>query len=239
MSACSTSQTSTLSKSDRAAYFLSIANGSVAQGDYRSALEFIGKAQELDSSLPEIYHLRGLVYFHQKNPEDAIKQFQKAIELDPKNSVANNSLGKVLIDMGRGQEAIKPLEVAAQNELFAERYKPYTNLGITYYRMGNNLEARKAFERATIYGEDSACVAHYYLGHLFLKENKYRDAVKSYEKATMKFCTGFEDAHLALGIAYEQARNYQAARVKFLEVKTRFPESKVAEKAIEHLRYLP
>ena len=84
-----------------------------------------------------------------------------------------------------------------------------------------------------------SCVAYYYRGHLNLRENRFKEASRDYEHATQKFCAGFADAHFALGVAYLRNKQYDLARKKFLEIKQRYPNTEMADQAMDRLRYIP
>ncbi|HLE00756.1 MAG TPA: tetratricopeptide repeat protein [Bdellovibrionota bacterium] len=242
-SACATSSTSSekkpLTKSERARLLVEVANGALLEGDPIGALQDLAKAEAEDPKLPEIYHSKALAYHAKRDLKRALVEARHAVKLFPPYAEANNTLGKLLIDAGQYEEAVSPLLVAADNPLFRDAYKALTNLGILYYRRGQLEQSLSYLDRAIESEPQVACIAYYYRGHLRLKESRFKDAVRDYDLATRKYCGGFADAHLALGIAYEQNRQFDLARKKFLEVQQRYPDTKIAEQAMSHLRYLP
>ena len=84
-----------------------------------------------------------------------------------------------------------------------------------------------------------ACIAYYYRGNIRLKKSQMNEAISDYAQATKKLCARFEEAHLALGLAYQQNQQYDLARKTFLEIEKRYPNTQIAERAIDQLRYLP
>lgn len=227
------------SKSDHARMYLEIANAALLEGDPTGALQQIAKAEAEDPNLPDLWHSKGLAYVEKRDLPTAIECFRKAVTLKPDYADANNSLGKYLMDGGRSQEAIKYLTTAASNPLYVDAYRPLTNLGILYYRRGEYSKSEEYLKKATIADANRSCIANYYIGHIRLKESRFDEAVRSYDQATRRFCASFADAHLAIGIAYEESKQYNLARKKFLEVQKRYPNTQVAEHAMERLRYLP
>jgi Tfp pilus assembly protein PilF len=227
------------SKVDKARMIIEIANGSLAEGDATGALQSLAQAETIESELPELHHSRALAFYAKNDLNSAIQSAFRAVKLKPDYADGNNTLGKLLMDAGRNEEAEKPLQIAGNNALYREAYKALTNLGILNYRAGQFGVARKYFERAIADAPVLACVAYYYRGHLDLKDSNLKEAVNDYSKATKKVCAQFAEAYLALGLAYEQDRQYPQARRTFLDIQKRYPNTKLAEKALEQLRFLP
>lgn len=228
-----------LSHNELARMYVEIANGALMEGDATGALESLFRAEKEDSSLPELYHSEALAFFMKHDEQTALLKARKAVELKPDYSDANNTLGKLLIDMGKSDEAIEPLTRAANDPIYRSAFKPLTNLGIIYYRRGKYDRADYYMSRAITEAPTAACVAYYYRGHIRLHDSQFQDAVSDYDNAGKKTCAGFADAHLAMGIAYERGKQYDLARKTYLEVENRFPNTKVAEQAMNHLRFLP
>jgi Flp pilus assembly protein TadD len=219
---------------------LEIANGAILEGDSKGALEELFIAEQLNPNSPEIYHSEALAYFMKQDLTTAALKARRAVDLKPSYSEANNTLGKILLDLGRTAEAIEPLTRAANDPVYREAFKPMTNLGILHYRAGNYERADHYLTRAIADAPLAACVAFYYRGHIRLRNSRFSDAVDDYDKAVKKTCgASFADAHMALGIAYERSKQFVLARKKYLEIENRFPRTKVAEQAMNHLRSLP
>lgn len=239
LAACSSGPKRTLNDKERARFYVDLGYGALVEKDVTGALQYLLAAEELDATSAELHHGKALAYYARKDFATAISSARRAVRINPKYSDAHNTLGKFLMDQGQSEEAIPHLEQAAQDPVNREAYKALTNLGILYYRRGDAEAARKNLAKADVLGAGQACVAHYYLGHLSLKENRFREAIESYTSATRQFCASFADAHLALGIAYEKARDFKLARKKFVEISSRFANTPVANQALDHLKYLP
>lgn len=91
-------------------------------------------------------------------PKSAAKEFLKANHL-----IAKREWAKAGASLRRGL-AIYPQYAAA-----------YNNLGAVYYRLGNRVESRQAFEQA-IALDDHLAAAYLNLGRLCFLENDYQDA---------------------------------------------------------------
>jgi Tfp pilus assembly protein PilF len=228
-----------LSHQERARMFVEIANGALMEGDAVGALQQLAKAEAEDENLPELHHSRALAYIAKHDSTAAIMAAKKAVEIKPDYPEANNTLGKLLLDAGKYKEALLYLKIAAANHLYRDVYKASTNIGIIKYRLNELLQAESSFDRAIQGAPDRACVAYYYRGHIQLKRSHFKEAINDYEQATKKYCAKFGDGHLALGIAYEQSRQYLMARKTFVELQKLYPNTKLAEQAVERLKNLP
>jgi Tfp pilus assembly protein PilF len=227
-----------LTADDRARLWVNVAVSSLTEGDPIGALQNLSMAEK-EADLPEIHHVRALAYHMQRDDEKALVEARQAVAMNPHFSEANNTLGKLLMDRGRYREAVPPLTRAAEDTLSRNAYRAYTNLGILYYRQGQYPQSRKEFARAIDLESNQTCVAHYYLGHIDLRESKLKDAIIEYERATKHLCADFADAHYALGVALERDQQFDSARKKFLEVTSRYPTSPLADQAFDQLRKIP
>ena len=73
--------------------------------------------------------------------DDAVKNYKRAIELNPKHSIAHNDLGVLLIHLGKTNEAInnfqKTINISPKNT------KAYLNLSYSMTFSSGNLEIKK------------------------------------------------------------------------------------------------
>jgi Tfp pilus assembly protein PilF len=169
----------------------------------------------------------------------ALTSIKKFIEMQPKNSDGQLTYGIILMELGKPTEAREPLLAAATDPLYERASQAQTNLGILYYRQGDTKEAETWFDKAIGESPATACVAYYYRGHIRLKESNFKEAAESYQHSTQQFCGAFGEGFLALGITYQHLNDFANARKTYLEVQKRFPNTKLAEQAMERLRKLP
>ena len=106
------------------------------------------KALALDDTLPLAYQLLGYTYvWRDKNYEQAISAAEKAISLDPNNAESYARLATVFTASGHPEEAIRAVEAAIRlNPHYPAFY--VSNLGISYYLLGQHQEAILALQRA-------------------------------------------------------------------------------------------
>jgi len=239
--ACATDSSSrrVLSKSEAAEYHVRIGSGALSEGDVTGALIEFDQAEKLDNTNPELHHAKGLAYFKRGDLDIAAKCVERALELRPDFSDAQNTLGKILSDQGHLAEAESYLRKAAADPLYRDSYKPLTNLGVNALHQGNPARASEFFDRAIRLGATRACAAYYYRGNIRLEQGDVPGSLDDYDRAAMFNCGNFPEAHLAKGVALARAKRYDDARKKFLDVAKLFPKTDAARKAAEQLRYLP
>ena len=224
---------------ERATLYIQAASATLKDGDPTGALQYLKMAEELKPSMPEIYQIRAIAFHTKHDLPSALREIKRAVALRPDGVEINNTYGKLLIDSGDYRAAEPPLLKAISDPTYRDAFKAYTNLGILHYRLDEMPKAVEYFDHAILESPLAACIAYFYKGHIEMKLGHFKTATQNYDHATQKFCAGFADGHLALGIAYERNKQYDLARKKFLDVKQNFPNSKVAEQAMDRLHYLP
>jgi serine/threonine protein kinase/Flp pilus assembly protein TadD len=104
------------------------------------------KARELDPDLAEAHVARGLAVSLKKNYDEAEKEFQTAIRLDPKLFAARYFFARTCQSQGKLLEAAQHYEQACQ--LRPDDYQPATHLGSIYSGLGRKADAEAAYQRA-------------------------------------------------------------------------------------------
>ncbi len=104
---------------------------------YKSALA-------INPELDEALHALGAVAFNQKNYAEALKFFQKHLELSPKDSLRLYDLGNVSMQLGQFDKAAKLYSEAIENsDAFTDAHY---NLAVCYIRTGRRAEAQAIYE---------------------------------------------------------------------------------------------
>lgn len=89
----------------------------------------------------------GYVLHAQGNIDAAVAELERAIELDPDNSSARNSLGFILADTGRdARKAVEHCRRALRRHPRSPAY--LDSLGWAYYKLGQVEQARETLRRA-------------------------------------------------------------------------------------------
>jgi Tfp pilus assembly protein PilF len=227
------------SKDDQLRNWMDLAAASLAENDAVAALKALDEAEKINPETPQISYMRTSAYHTRHDFPRAIASIKKFLAAEPSSSDGQLTLGILMMETDKPDQALQPLMAAADDPKYERTSQAKTNLGILFYRKGNYKESENWFSKAIEDSPATACVAYYYRGHIRLKEARFKEAKEAYEQSTRKFCGAFAEGFLALGIAYQQLREYDHARKTYLEVQNRFPDTKIAEQAMERLKKLP
>jgi tetratricopeptide (TPR) repeat protein len=122
----------------------------------------------------------GNALFQKGKEDEAIAQYQKAVEINPGYAEARNNLGNVLLQQGKVDEAIVQLQRAL--EIKPDFADAHNNLGNALLQQGKVDEAMEHVLRALQINSDSAN-AHDILGNAFLQKGNVDGAILEYQAA--------------------------------------------------------
>ncbi|MCC6347929.1 MAG: tetratricopeptide repeat protein [Nitrospirales bacterium] len=149
------------------------------------------KLQENPRDADAWYHLADL-YDRNSQYEEAIKAYQKAVELKPDNGYAYFKIGTAYGSLNRPGEAVGALKKATK---LLPGYAPaYNNLGVEYGKLGKTGEEISALKKA-IRLRPRYASARYNLGIVYLKTGNKKAAQEQY-KALMDIDSGTAEALL-------------------------------------------
>jgi len=94
-------------------------------GDYSAAAIPLAKASRFEPDKTSIREALGRAYFRSAQFERAREEFEAVVERAPTNDFALFCLGRSLMQLGRHQEARKPLALAAQLRPERSDYRLY------------------------------------------------------------------------------------------------------------------
>ena len=182
------------------------------------------KAIEISDNLASVHVRLGMIHREAGQYEDAIKEFQQALLLDPVNFGAVQELAVVYENLGRLEKAEETYKQAIK--LKPSYWHGYSRLGYFYYIYGRNVEAEKMYSRSIELMTENVLdynnlIAIYYLlgqndqaeamfeksiainpgsdaysnmGTIYFFQRRYADALAMYEEA-IKLGVG-EDTHV-------------------------------------------
>jgi len=94
-------------------------------GDFNQATVPLGRAAAIEPEKASIREALGRAYFRSRQHEQAAAEFEALVELSPTNDYALFCLGRALLELGRSQEARKPLTLAANLRPDRRDYRIY------------------------------------------------------------------------------------------------------------------
>lgn len=125
---------------------LGLGIGYLAQLRYPEARQALQRSLELDSNLPEAEYQMGMLSSQQGGGrEEAVRHWQRAVELQPNHAQAQFSLGTVYLESGELAQA----ESAFSRSLASDpsNMKTEYNLGLVLNKLGKSAEAKRHFDR--------------------------------------------------------------------------------------------
>jgi len=151
-------------------------------GNYDEALSHY-RALLAQGDSAEIHNNIGLISVEQGRPDEAVREYQRAIALDPKYVKAHNNLGVVYMRMNRGSDAASEFRVALSIE--PRNVESIVNLALVQKATGRVAEARDLLRRAVAIDPGSAG-SHYNLA-VFADESGDRASAIEHYRAFLKY----------------------------------------------------
>jgi tetratricopeptide (TPR) repeat protein len=138
-----------------------------------------------------------------KDWDNTILNYQKAIELKPDYAYAYNNIGLAYYEKGNDDQAILLYEKAI--ELKPDYAYVYNNLGLSYYEKGMYDKAIQSYRKALELKPDFAD-AYFNMGLSYNNTSNYDKAIQSYQK-TIELKPDDNVAYNNMGYAYNKLGN--------------------------------
>ena len=184
-----------------------------------SVLE-ISKALAQDTKPPsdskefKKYYELGLKQYKEKKCEDAIKAFNKALEINPTSADSHFKIARCYKSLGKFVESTKSYEKGIELNPDAP-YPVYFHLGMNYYNLKNYPKAIESFEKAIKINPDATYSTYFSLANSYYNNKDYENAIKNFQK-TIEKKPNLELAHFYLSKSNQKLGNYPDA-IKALE----------------------
>jgi len=149
------------------------------QGKNNEAIQWLEKALQENPKNLRAWYQKGWISVS-SDPDSAMVDFQKTLEIQPGFAMAHRDLGIILLQKGRYSEAVIHLQQAAALGLAHARL--YNFLGIAYSRTGRYQDAVKVYAKA-LDQEPNFAEAHLNLSYVYEKLNRPQAARAQYQTA--------------------------------------------------------
>ena len=148
--------------------------------------------------VPVAHNNLGLFYYGKGRFNEAIKEYRKALIINPNHPLAHYNLGISYGKAGRLDEAITEYKRALT--INPHLAKAYINLGLVYVKEGRLDEAITNYKKAIVINPNYA-MAHCNLGAAYGSKNMFDEAISECKKA-LAINPNYAEAHYNLGAAY-------------------------------------
>jgi tetratricopeptide (TPR) repeat protein len=144
------------------------------------AINIYKKRAALNPGEPELHLVLAFLYLEKQELNEALLQYQKALEMKPELIGIQILIGNIRLKMGEPERALNAYIKASS--LFPQLPEVQFNMGLAYTQMGMIEEALSAYDK-TIELAPNYFGAHVNLGYLYLKTNNPDYAAESSRKA--------------------------------------------------------
>ncbi len=182
----------------------------------------------------EYYNKQGKQYYLNKEYDNAIKCFFRAISIDDKNYIAYNNLGMTYWMKNNLISAEKYFKKAASTSKYYPQ--PYINLALLYKQKGD-MEKHFSFLKKALEVNPDNHWTHYLIGDYYSNTGNYPASIDYYIDA-IDINPNFSPSYLALGIAYFNTDKYDQSIIalkKYIELN---PKSDFAYSVLAKNYYL-
>jgi Flp pilus assembly protein TadD/peroxiredoxin len=132
--------------------------------------------------------------------DQAIREFNSALETDPDYAEAHYNLGTLYLKQGKADEARRHLERAL--EVRREYPDALNNLGLLAAQSGDSAQAIRYFQRAIEQRPDYA-LAYYNLGNVYRREQRFSEAKQALDRAVL-LTPDDPEVNYGVGMLYAQ-----------------------------------
>ncbi|HVM59966.1 MAG TPA: tetratricopeptide repeat protein [Verrucomicrobiae bacterium] len=163
---------------------------------------------------------------------EAIREYQRAVRIDPEYARAQHCLGYELLQAGRLPESIEHFEEALRSTPGASA--THNDLGSAFERQGRMADAERHYEQA-VQTDPRNSAAHNNLANVLAQRGDIEDAIRHYEEA-LQIDPDYGEAHCNLGIVLGRAGRVSEA-IEHLQQAVRIkPDLAEAQEALGRLQ---
>lgn len=175
---------------------------------YAEAIELLEAIEyQEEREFGNLFIYIGFLYGEIDNKIKELNNYTKAIELDPKKSLAYSNRGTVFHDFEQYEAALRDYTNAIK--LSPEYVGAYNNRGITYANLHQYESALKDYTKAIELNSESA-TPYLNRGNTYNDLKQYNAALKDYTKA-IELNSELDIAYSRRGITYSYLRRFEAA----------------------------
>ncbi len=201
--------------------------------DERRSPEGVKEEEEREAT----EHFNSALGYHRRREyESAIREYEKALRLDPYNATTYNNLGMIFRDTQRMDEAIRMYKKALF--LRPNFEKAHNNLGVAYYLKGNLKEAEQELLMALSI-EPKSAEGYVNLGLIYSEMGLSDKAIEALARA-VKYDPENPQAHYNLAMLLEKEGSYREAKEHYTRFLFLSPEGSenIRKRVTEHIKDL-
>lgn len=121
-------------------------------GDYQTAKDKLAKAEQQDPKNPEVFRVQAVLYELLNQPNEAGRNYQKAMTLAPNSAELVNTYAAFLCKQGQVDRALPMFEKVMADKLYPQPWVAATNAAVCLRGEKRNADAQRYLERAVALG---------------------------------------------------------------------------------------
>lgn len=167
------------------------------------------KYLELNPQMPgEVPAMLGAGYFELKQYDKAIASFNRALEITPQDESILEKLAQSYQESGDFENA--EIAYTKLTQINPDNAKYFFSLMIRMYDTNGMPDKAAAVAERMIELDPNNADAYYNLGYMYVKQEKWQEAIPHFEKA-IEVRPDFDYAFMNLGYCYNQLKQYSKA----------------------------
>lgn len=178
---------------------------------YDAAEIYFRRLTKINPISGEAFYLLGTVLARKGNAEDAVNQFQRAVEIDDGYFEAHFSLASQYVITGNYQLAINHFTYALDSR--PDDLRTIIQIGSAYHKFGDLDKAASSFQDALSINAE-LFEAHFNLGLVFADGNRFANAVEHFQIAK-KIRPNSAHVSYGIGCAHKGLGDIKSARLFF------------------------
>jgi len=203
--------------------------------EYKKRYEELQKKKQFSGELQAAFKL-GVQLTEEGKYDEAMAEFNKALEKDPEQSAIHAAIGNVYAKSGKNEEALAAYNKAIT--LSPNDPDLYTTAGITMNALGKTADAREAFKKAATLDPQSAAQNYYNLGVIFINSGKTDEAADAF-KQSIAADANFGESYYQLGMALSATQATIPAAIealnKYIAIGRKPEQVEVAKQIVQAL----
>ncbi len=221
---------------EKAQIYIQLAADEFAQKEYGKATDSIHQALKFNPDFPSAYNHLGIIYMETKRFTKSEEAFKKALQLQAEFPEVQNNLGVLYNKQDRYKDSIVYFEKALANESYATPENALTNMGYSYFKIGDNAKA-KIYHQKALDITPQFCLANKNMGDVYAREKSFDRAADFFKKAAIT-CPLYQESQYKLGLALMKKGEKSLAKNELEKLVTRHKEGPYVERSQEVLKYL-
>ncbi|MDR4503866.1 MAG: tetratricopeptide repeat protein [Candidatus Scalindua sp.] len=153
---------------------------SVEAGQKSDEADLSESEETVQESLGSDHLARGIEYYNDGMLDEAVREFQEVLKVDPDNLDANFNLGKTYVDKEMFEEAMSQYEKVI--EVDPAHIDANLDLGMLYMDFDQIDEALMLYKKASMENPENAYL-HFHLGEVYYRKQRYDKAILEFNRA--------------------------------------------------------